>query len=357
MFSLAESSWREYREHLRIQAKKTNIPAFGTFELTPLCNFNCQMCYVHLSPGRMHELGRLRTADEWVDMARQAQDEGLVILTLTGGEILSRPDFSEIYTRLSDAGLLLSLISNGSLIDEDVASLLAERPPISVRITLYGSSNSTYQKLCGADNGFDCVIRGMDLLKRSAVNFSLSFTATSLNIDDLTEVGRIAEEYEVRLRTGVELVPGVRGAVNKAEELRASPRGKALYKGMTPDQLKSVAKLDAEEFGRDAFRLCKGSRCSFWIDWNGGMNPCAFMSSCESKPFDVGFRDAWNEMLNKMNELRPPQQCLSCECNHVCYACPGIREAEAGSPSLVCEEICQNVRRAYFEASIAGGNS
>lgn len=357
MFDLVNGGWREYREHLRIQAKESHTPVFGTFELTPLCNFNCKMCYVHLSQDRMRELGRLRTADEWVDMARQAQDEGLAILTLTGGEIFSRPDFMEIYTRLSDLGLLLSLISNGSLIDEDVANLFVERPPLSMRVTLYGSSNDTYQKLCGESNGFNRVIRGLDLLKKASVNFSLSFTATSVNIGDLKEVGEIAETYGVRLRAGVELVPGVRGAVNKAEELRASPRGKALYKGMTPDQLKSVEKLDAGEFERDAFRLCKGSRCSFWIDWNGGMNPCAFMSSCESKPFDVGFRDAWNEMLKKMNDLRPPQPCLSCECNHICYACPGIREAETGSPSLVCEEICQNVRQAYFEASNAGGNS
>ena len=26
------------------------IPISGTFELTPRCNFNCRMCYVHLQP-------------------------------------------------------------------------------------------------------------------------------------------------------------------------------------------------------------------------------------------------------------------------------------------------------------------
>ena len=26
------------------------IPISGTFELTPRCNFNCKMCYVHLQP-------------------------------------------------------------------------------------------------------------------------------------------------------------------------------------------------------------------------------------------------------------------------------------------------------------------
>ena len=357
MSSLADSSWREYREHLRIQAKKAHIPAFGTFELTPLCNFKCQMCYVRLSLNRMRELGRLRTADEWVDMARQAQAEGLIMLTLTGGEILSRPDFKEIYSRLSDLGLLISLMSNGSLIDEEVTELLVNRPPVSVKITLYGSSNDTYRKLCGASDGFDRVIRGLDLLKRASVNFSLSFTATSLNIDDIKEVGEIAKSYGVHLRTGVELVPGVRGATNKADELRAAPRGEAVYKGMTSEQLSNAIRTDIEKFSDDAFRQCRSARCTFWVDWNGGMTPCAFMSTCKSEPFIVGFKRAWNEMLEKMNGLRPPQSCLSCECNHICYACPGIREAETGSPNFVCEEICRNVRRAFFEAYNAGGNS
>lgn len=28
---------------------KYGIPVSGSFELTPRCNFNCQMCYVHMT--------------------------------------------------------------------------------------------------------------------------------------------------------------------------------------------------------------------------------------------------------------------------------------------------------------------
>ena len=34
------------------QAKRTRTPANGSIELLPLCNMNCDMCYVRLSRGR-----------------------------------------------------------------------------------------------------------------------------------------------------------------------------------------------------------------------------------------------------------------------------------------------------------------
>ena len=41
-------------------------------------------------------------------------------------------------------GFLISINSNGSLIDEGVIEQLKERPPIRINITLYGASNATY---------------------------------------------------------------------------------------------------------------------------------------------------------------------------------------------------------------------
>lgn len=39
------------------------IPVNGSIEVSPLCNMNCDMCYVRLSKQAMESKGRLRTAD------------------------------------------------------------------------------------------------------------------------------------------------------------------------------------------------------------------------------------------------------------------------------------------------------
>ena len=36
--------------YLHAKACRTGTPLSGTFELTARCNFNCRMCYVHLTP-------------------------------------------------------------------------------------------------------------------------------------------------------------------------------------------------------------------------------------------------------------------------------------------------------------------
>lgn len=51
------------------QAKRTYTPANGSIELLPLCNMNCDMCYVRLSREEMERQGRLRTAEEWLEIA------------------------------------------------------------------------------------------------------------------------------------------------------------------------------------------------------------------------------------------------------------------------------------------------
>ena len=71
-------------------------PVNGTFELTGRCNLSCKMCLVRVDKKRIEELGlRERTAEEWIDMARQVAEAGTLGLLLTGGEVMLRPDFAK----------------------------------------------------------------------------------------------------------------------------------------------------------------------------------------------------------------------------------------------------------------------
>ena len=343
MAALADMSWRDFQRAVRAQARELGIPAFGTFELTPLCNFNCKMCYVHLTPERMHELGRLRTAEEWLDMARQARDAGMVGVTLTGGEVLTRPDFEEIYTGIVEMGLFVSVLSNGSLIDERIVDLFRRMPPSFMRFTLYGASNETYERLCGTSDGFDRVMRGLRLLKEAGVSYNLSMTETNLNVGDFDEVERIARELGTSLIATGTLVGAVRGATNDVRDLRVDQvrlPGDRRSSG-TPAQTSATPSRKAED---GPFATCGSYRSSFWLDWNGDMDLCSFMSSCKVRPFEDGFAVAWKNLLEKLELLRLPASCSSCGLLRYCSFCPGIVEAETGSPERKADVLCESAR-------------
>ena len=134
--------------YLHAKACRAGTPLAGNFELTPRCNFNCKMCYVHLSEAEQKRRGAELSADEWLSIAETARSQGMLFLLLTGGEPLIRPDFRYILSELKKMGLMVSINSNASLIDKDMLDFFRHEPPFRFNITLYGSLRAALRQQC-----------------------------------------------------------------------------------------------------------------------------------------------------------------------------------------------------------------
>ena len=109
------------RKFLNFKARDKGIPISGSFELTPLCNLDCKMCYVHLNKAQMQGEPLLPVA-RWKQIMQQAIDAGMMYARLTGGECLTYPGFQELYLFLREQGIETGILSNGLLIDEDMTT-------------------------------------------------------------------------------------------------------------------------------------------------------------------------------------------------------------------------------------------
>ena len=128
------------------KATRGRVPLSGTFELTPLCNFSCPMCYVRQTAQQVADHPRpMLTLDQWLKLAEEAKEAGMLYLLLTGREPFLWPDFWPLYNRLIELGFLISINSNGSAIDEAAIERLRRRPPTRINITLYGAGEETYR--------------------------------------------------------------------------------------------------------------------------------------------------------------------------------------------------------------------
>lgn len=345
MAELKDTSWQVFRDSMWLQARRTCTPITGTFELTPLCNFRCRMCYVRLDADQLPQHGRLHTADEWIELGRQAMEAGTYRITLTGGEVLTRSDFAEIYSALCDMGLLVSVLSNGSLVDEDVVKLFCDKPPINLRFTLYGASNKTYKRLCGINDGFDRVMRSLTMLKDAGVPFSLAYTETTENIGDTQKAYEIAQSLGCGIVIATDIVPSQRGAVNDAEALRIDSSDLShLTRSMEDECRNPLADIigeDDQDLFTGPFASCSMYRTSFWVDWNGYMENCALMSSSRSTPFEDGFQTAWEDLQAKLASIAVPAPCAECAAAAYCETCPGKRESETGHPDGVSTRTCR----------------
>src|SRR6185503_239215 len=102
------------------------------------------------------------TLDEHRRILDQMAAAGCLWLLYTGGEILARRDFLDIYTHAKRNGFLITLFTNGTMITEKVADYLAEWRPFSVEITVYGRTRATYERLTGVPGSYDKCMRGID---------------------------------------------------------------------------------------------------------------------------------------------------------------------------------------------------
>ena len=335
-------------KYLHSKGVAEGIPVSGNFELTQRCNFNCKMCYVHDCSHKTDPL----SAEDWINLAQQAKDAGTIFLLLTGGEPLLRDDFEQIYTALVEMGFLVSINTNGSLL-EKYYTLFNKIPPTRINISLYGADNSAYNSLCG-NNSFDKVLCSIKKMQSLGISLCLNTIFTPYNISDYKKIIDISKELKIPLKPTSYAYPPVRLG-QKNEEIRFNPEEAAEYtflidkyrwekdiytnrlnKLLTPSEAPKVNKVH-----------CRAGRASFWITADGIMRPCGMMPEPDSRPLVDGFKKAWEDIKSATDAIRTPEECLSCKYAGVCNVCAAMCRAETGEFGKVPKYICQMTQHLY----------
>src|SRR5205814_9279500 len=133
------------------------------------------------------------TKDEYEKILDELADMGVIWLLFTGGEIFARKDFLEIYTYAKQKGFLITLFTNGILINEKIADYLREFPPFAIEITLYGRTKETYEALTQMPGSYDRCIRGIKLLLDRGLPLKLKTVGTKVNRHEVASMKDLAE--------------------------------------------------------------------------------------------------------------------------------------------------------------------
>ena len=336
---------------LLAQAKQSHTPVNGSIELLPLCNMNCDMCYVRLSREEMERQGRLRTAEEWLEIGRQMKDAGVLFLLLTGGEPLLYPDFRELYLGLRRLGMILTINTNGTLVDEEWAAFFGKYKPRRVNITLYGADEKAYADLCHYPGGFARTISGIRLLQKYGVDVKVGGSLARANRGDLDRILEIGEQMDVPVRVDTYMMPAARerelpfAMQSRLEpEEAAQARVRALKREMGAELF---GKYAAESIGRAEHpepaeekpgqMACMAGQCSFTINWQGEMRPCVILGKPAISVFESGFQNAWKKLMEETGNIRLSARCSVCHLRHLCRTCAASALLEAGSYEAVPE--------------------
>ena len=164
-------------------------------ELTPLCNLNCKMCYVHLTPQQMGER-RLLPTDVWLNLIDQAEKAGMTKAALTGGECLTYPGFDEIYLHLQTLGIRTAVLTNGVLLNEDRIRFFQRYPPALIQITLYGASEEEYEQVCGTRH-FETVLANSRRAQEAGLSLFIAITPNRFLTDGGEALLKLAVSLDI----------------------------------------------------------------------------------------------------------------------------------------------------------------
>lgn len=348
-------------EFLFQKAGSRRIPLSGTFELSPVCNFACRMCYVRRTQTQVMRYSRkILGLEQWKRIADEATAQGMLYLLLTGGEPFLWPDFWKLYEYLSGKGLLLTINSNGSLIDEETVRRLREHPPTRINITLYGASDETYKRLCAAEHGFQRTEAAILRLKDAGIQVKLNCSLTPYNVQDLEAMIRWAEKEELIIETNSYMFPPIRrdedayGKNDRFTPWEAAYWHIRRYLFLYGEEhyrtyLENIANGLMDPLGLDESCYdpvdgkvrCRAGSAAFWVSWDGYLLPCGMMSRPKVDLQKEAFPGAWEKLVRETGRVRLSGVCAECVNRSICHSCAAMALAETGAFEKVPQYLCE----------------
>jgi heme b synthase len=341
-------------------------PRLIFWETTAGCNLSCVHCRRvtvadQLTP---HDL----TTEESFNLIDQIAAFARPIFVLSGGEPLFRDDIFEIAQYASEAGLIVALATNGTLIDAQTARRIKEAGVRRVSVSFDGADAETHDAFRGA-GAFQRALDGMAHLREAGVPYQINTTVARHNIDQMPETLALAKELEAVALHLFLLVP-VGCGVEIADEQQITPEeyedvlswmyeaemagGIELKATCAPHYFRIVRQRRTEERRRGIVRQrpdshhrqeraggdgghpggrhamnamtkgCLAGTGVCFIDHKGVVYPCGYL------PLEAGdvrrepFQGIW-EGSSLFAKLRDPEllkgKCGKCEFKRVCSGC------------------------------------
>jgi radical SAM protein with 4Fe4S-binding SPASM domain len=328
--------------------KQERIPLAFTLEITARCNNNCRHCYINLPAADSHAKSEELTLSEILGIAGQAVEMGAVWCLVTGGEPLLRPDFPDIYLALKRMGLLMSVFTNATLIQEVHVDLFKRYPPRNLEVTVYGITQATYEAVTGHSGSFAAFRRGLGLLLENNVRVSLKAMALRSNLHELPQIAEFCRRhtkgyyrFDPLLHLRYDRNPG-RNAQIRDERL--TPEEIVFLEQSDPERFTAMQKhcdellaSETSAIGDNRLFHCGAGIGEFAVSYNGLFRLCESLWA-PGTTYDLRkgtLRQAWFDFVPHVRDLhsRKPafqQTCQVCPIINLCLSCPGHTHMETG---------------------------
>lgn len=297
------------------------------WHLSEVCNLRCKHCYQenHV-PVQLDYNKLLSILNQYRELLKKTGMKGHI--NLTGGEPLCCPFFFKILEEFKkDKDIYsFSILTNGTLITDEIARRISEYNPEYVQVSLEGGKKTN--DFIRGSGVYKRVAKGIKNLKKYGIYVSISFTATKLNYHEFPKVVKFAEKYKVDnvwsdrfIPLGTEFDKDFVMNLKETSEyltIMEDERRRLKLKGSKTN----VSMYRALQFQKtnDFPYRCTAGKTLLTIMENGDLVPCRRMPIVVGNVLKDNLFDLYanNDILKQLKEEKIPSDCVKCENSELC---------------------------------------
>lgn len=289
--------------------ERLSAPVVVDFNITKKCNLKCGFCYADAKNNCQQELSVL----EIQKLLDEFQELNIHVIRISGGEPFCHSEIKKIIGLLGKYHFVVCMNTNGTMISEEVANLLAESKISRVAVSVDSCNPALHEKMRGVKGCFQHTYKAIDwLLEKCPEKLYITCTLTALNCDVesvmniiewcsmkkirhlsfqvTADVGRCVDKKNLLMsqaqwNTVFGFLTKMRGEEKKLfPEISVNPTNESpvFYQYYYP--LKNMGELNLLEniWGQKLeekveYISCVGGNISVAIDSNGDVYPCELM--------------------------------------------------------------------------------
>jgi radical SAM protein with 4Fe4S-binding SPASM domain len=360
----------------RIHDTGLQAPESMTMMVTGGCNLNCSHCWLNCSSP---ECCRPVAADLITTAINEFTQLGGTRITLTGGEILTHPDWSHILQFSLDHRHIKSVIlqTNATMIAPKHLRVLGrlQLGKLTIQVSLDGANAGSHDRVRGRGS-FANAMAGIRRLVHAGLGsrIQVAFTEMAHNFSELPDLLKFIHEMGIaRLISGT-LIKGGRAAVSAQLRLPTPDQYRELIRRYHTDAnfrtlYDQQANISAIEWFKNRTEPAMEGCCSclktMFLDARGLLYPCTMLllekfasSSIYSRPMQTVIKEAlssWSDISilsrKRQNTIKSCMQCADKQ--HCGGGCMG-RSAAVYGDLMVPEDRCA-LRKAVFRWKVPSG--
>lgn len=306
-------------------------PLNVTIQITNLCNLRCAHCH------RNYEKVVTMATDDFKKIVSELRKINVFNINISGGEPTLVKDLAYMVDYVTKSGLKVTLSTNNTLINSNLARALKKSGLDQVHISLDSSISKIHNKIRGTDNAFEDMSKNLKYLRANNIHYIFVTTLLSQSLKDYRDV--IDLSYKL----------GAKGHKTNS----VIPQGRAQGKGINPALIKDYIKVWKEkkrhyegkfeilaetmfaiqignQFVRDDSMPevlncgCPAGLLTAAINENGDILPCSFFSGLVvGNAIESSFINVWENSasLDKLRKRKSTKVCNKCQYSSSCGGC------------------------------------